>query len=161
LRDMLDNPFTIDQFRNAGIVPQQLAQTIEKLIGNIEFLQMQSKLGESLQLFLPLIWKDLKEEWITFKKTGRGLADPAYTCTVNLDLERIGKLRSHVHLHSGIIHVRMFSNNPAFVNTLQDHAELLGNQLEIVGLKLGGMNITYKRDLDFSRDVSDGLDIRV
>jgi hypothetical protein len=147
--------------RDAGIVSQQLDRTIEKLISTIEYQQVQSRLGDSLQLFLPLLWQDLREEWIKFKKTRKGQADQSYSCTVNLDLERIGKLRSHVLWQSGRIHIRMISDNPAFVDMIRNHSELLGKQLEDAGLNRGGISVTFKQDIDFNRDVPDSLDVRV
>jgi hypothetical protein len=161
IRSYLGEPEIAAYIRDAGIAPQQLERTIEKLIGTIEYQQMQSKLGDSLQLFLPMLWQDLREEWIKFKKTKKNQVDQSFSCTVNLDLERIGKLRSHLLWQSGRIHIKMVSDNPAFVDMVRDHSGLLGKQLEDSGLNMGGMSVTFKRDIDFDRDIPDGLDIRV
>jgi hypothetical protein len=161
LKDLLVNSDVADRLRAAGTMPEQLGHTVEKLLGNIEFLQVQSKLGESLQVFLPLFWKELKEEQLTFKKTDKGRESPSYSCTINLEFERIGKLRSQVLFQSGLIHVKLISDKASFANTLQDHAEVLGKQFETAGLKSGRLSIAFKRDLDFSQELPEGLDIRV
>ncbi len=161
MKDALTDTSVAGALRDAGVSSQQLNQTLDKLLGNIELQQIQSKLGDALQLFLPVLWNELREEWISFKKTKGGAVDAGYSCTINLELERIGKLRSHILFQSGRIHVKMICDNPAFVETIQNHSELLGRQLESVGLKSGGISAALKQDLDFTQDFSTGLDLRV
>lgn len=161
VKDALADSGVSGALRDAGVSTQQLNQTLDKLVGNIELQQIQSKLGDTLQLFLPVLWNELKEEWISFKKTRSNSVDTGYSCTINLELERIGKLRSHVLLQSGRIHIKMICDNPAFVEIMQKHSELLGRQLESAGLKAGGISAALKQNLDFSQDVSTGFDLHI
>jgi hypothetical protein len=108
-----------------------------------------------------MLWQDLREEWIKFKKTGKNQVEQSFSCTVNLDLASTGKLRSHVLWQSGRIHIKMVSDNPAFVDMVRDHSGLLGRQLEDAGLNMGALSVTFKRDIDFNRDIPDGLDMHV
>ncbi|HUL00693.1 MAG TPA: flagellar hook-length control protein FliK, partial [Nitrospirota bacterium] len=160
VRNELDNPNMIQSLRDAGIRPIQLQRTLDKLLANIEYQQVQSRLGDTLQLFLPVLWNKLKEEQITFKSGNRSSPETPFSCTINLAFEHIGKLRSHVLFQSGRIHVNFVSDNPIFTDMLKGHANHLGNQLERVGLPVGRLSVKFKSDLDFSEDVSDRLDIK-
>jgi hypothetical protein len=160
-RSALDDPDLAAHLRDAGVNPKDLGRTLNALVNNLEFQQLQSKLGESLQLFLPLLWHGLNEEWVKFKSKGGGTAGESWSCTINLDLERVGKLRSQVLLQSGFVHVKVFSDNPAFVDAFRENQELLNKQFSGAQLKLGGLSVTFRRDLDFSEELPEGLDLRV
>lgn len=140
---------------------RQINRTLDRLIGAIEYQQVQSKLGESLQLFLPMIWEELRDEWIKFKKTGRPLEDPSYSCTINLDFENQGKLRSQLILQGDRIHVNIQSDHKAFAELLREQSELLTEQFKQAGLALGALTITVRDTLDFKQETPERLDIRI
>lgn len=161
-RAALDDPVVSSQLRDAGVNPKDLGRTLNALVNNLEFQQLQSKLGESLQLFLPLFWHGLNEEWVKFKSKGKGeAAGASWSCTINLDLERVGKLRSQVLLQSGFVHVKVYSDNPAFVDAFKQNQELLNAQFDGARIKLGGLSVMFRQQLDFNEELPEGLDIRI
>jgi hypothetical protein len=87
------------------------------VLRNIEFCQLQSKLSDSLQFFLPLVWQQLKDGEIIIREYDRG--DPgelSYACTVNLDLERAGRVRVNLAYQSGQVQVTCAAENRSFRN---------------------------------------------
>lgn len=162
LRDALARPDVADSLLRNGEKPGSLAGAVDNLLRNIEVLQLQSRLNDTLQVFVPFVWQDLKEGELTFRESEQaGDDDRAYSCTLNLDLERAGKLSAWALLQSGGIHVNIAAENEKFANVLQENAELLRKQFETTGLVLGSLTINHAGAVNFTSAHANGLNIRV
>jgi hypothetical protein len=162
LRDALARPDIADALLRSGEKPAALAGAVDNLLRNIEVLQLQSRLNDTLQVFVPFVWQDLKEGELTFRESGQGReGERAYSCTLNLDLERAGKLSAWALLQSGGIHVNIAAENEMFANVLQENVELLRMQFETAGLVLGSLTIQQPGAVNFSSAHAKGLNVRV
>lgn len=162
LRDALARPEVADSLLRSGEKPALLAGAVDNLLRNIEVLQLQSRLNDTLQVFVPFVWHDLKEGELTFRESEKEReGDRACSCSLNLDLERAGKLSAWALLQSGGLHVNISAENETFANLLQENAELLRNQFETAGLLLGSLTIQKPGAVNFTSANVNGLNIRV
>lgn len=162
LRDALARPDVADTLLRSGEKPASLAGAVDNLLRNIEVLQLQSRLNDTLQVFVPFVWQDLKEGELTFRESEKEReGDHACSCSLNLDLERSGKLSAWALLQSGGIHVNIAAENETFANLLRENAELLRDQFETAGLTLGSLVIQQPGAVDFTSAHANGLNLRV
>jgi hypothetical protein len=162
IRDALARPDVADSLLRSGEKPALLAGAVDNLLRNIEVLQLQSRLNDTLQVFVPFVWQDLKEGELIFRESEQERdGDRAYSCTLNLDLERAGKLRAWALLQSGGIHVNIAAENDTFANVLQENAESLKKQFETAGLILGSLTIQQPGAVNFTFAHSNGLNLRI
>jgi len=162
IKGALRDAGVIEHLTQNNIKPDNLSTAIDKLIKNIEFFQLQSRLNDSLQVFIPLIWKDLRDGEVIFRESSRGKPEErAYSCIVNLDLEGTGRIMAHILMQSGRFHVRFITENRAFVEALKEGLPVLEKQFKASGLKIGSISAKYEEKADFSSAISEGLDIRV
>ncbi len=162
LRDALPRPDVADSLLRSGEKPAALAGAVDNLLRNIEVLQLQSRLNDTLQVFIPFVWQSLKEGELIFRESEQEReGDHAYSCTLNLDLERAGKLSAWALLQSGGLHVNFAAENKPFSNLLQENAGLLRTQFESAGLTLAGLTIQQPGAVHFSSAYANGLNIRV
>lgn len=162
LKSSLNNAGTLDRLLQNGIPPDKLAAAVENLLKNTEFLQLQSKLSDSFQIFVPFVWKDLRDGELIFRESDRDQpGEDAYSCTVNLELERAGRMSARVLLQSGRIYVDVLAENVRFLDVLQTGAELLKSQFETAGIKLGGLNIRHEPKIELKPASAGRLSLRI
>jgi len=162
LRDGLGRSTVAETLLRNGVRADSLSSAVDGLLKNIEVLQLQSRLNDTLQVFLPFVWQDLKEGDLVFRESEQEKdGERAYSCTVNLDLERAGRISATALLQAGSIHITMLADDERFAALIQDHANLLRQQFETAGLKLGNFTLQRSGKVDFTASRSGGLDIRV
>jgi hypothetical protein len=162
LRDAAGRSAVADTLQRGGVKTDSLMAAVDSLLKNIEALQLQSRLNDTLQVFLPFVWHDLKEGDLVFRESKQEKdGERAYSCTVNLDLERAGRISATALLQAGLIHITVLADNERFAALVQGHADLLRQQFETVGLKLGNFTIQRSGKVDFSASRAGGLDINV
>jgi hypothetical protein len=162
LRDAVGKSAVADTLLRTGVKTDSLMAAVDSLLKNIEVLQLQSRLNNTLQVFLPFVWQDLREGNLVFRESEQEQEGKrAYSCTVNLDLEHAGKMSARVLLQSEGIHVNIVAENEQFANVLQENAELLRNQFERAGLLLGSLTIQQPGAVSFTSAHANGLNIRV
>jgi hypothetical protein len=162
VHDALAGPEVRERLQAAGVKPENVMASAENLLRNIELLQLQSKLNETLQVFIPFVWKDLREGDLVFRESeqDRG-GGRAYCCTVNLDLERAGKVSTQVLLQEGAVHVTLTGENERFLGLLEAGLDLLSGQLAAAGLRPGTIFTRHAPQMDFTTSRSGRLDIKV
>ncbi|MFA5073225.1 MAG: flagellar hook-length control protein FliK [Nitrospirota bacterium] len=161
LKHALDDPSLAVRVQETGMGPRDLGQILDRLIGHIEFQQVQSKLNDSLQLFLPFVGDDCNEAWLSFSRKGDDASNMTYSCTLNLELGRNGRVSSLINVQSGSLYIKMLCEDPAFAALLNDHAELLSQRFSVAGLRMGGFAIQVQPRRDFESNLFPGLDITV
>ncbi len=162
LRDSMGKAAVADTLLKSGVKTDSIAAVADNLLKNIEVLQLQSRLSDTLQVFLPFVWQNLREGDLVFRESEQDRdGEQAYSCTVNLDLERAGRISATALLQSGLIHITMHADDEQFASQMQGHVELLREQFETAGLKLGNFTVQRSGKVDFTPSRAGGLDLRV
>ncbi len=161
LKGALGDPAVLEHLKENNVKPDMLLTLADKLLKNIEYYQLLSRLNDSLQVFIPLIWKDLRHGELIFGRPyrnepqGRG-----YFCIVNLDLEGRGRMTAHILLQAGRFHVRFISESVGLTQRLKDGLPLLEKRFETSGLKLGNVSAECRERVEFKTSLNESLDIR-
>lgn len=162
LQDDLNKPLIADSLLRSGVRPDSLMAAVDNLLKNMEVFQLQSRLNNTIQVFIPFVWQDLRQGELIFRESEQEReGERAYSCTLNLDLERVGRLSALAVLQAGRIHVNVLAESERFTLLLRGGAELLRKQFETAGLNLGNLTIQQKGVVDFSSSRAGGLNIRV
>jgi hypothetical protein len=161
LKDLFLAPAVLEHLRSRVSVDELLG-SLNTVLRNIEFYQLQSKLTDSLQFFLPLVWQELRDGEIIVREYDHGKpGERSHVCTVCLDLDRIGKVRVHLQYQAGYVHVSCAAEHKGFSDALRDGADLLKGQFEATGLRLGHLAVHHEPAIDLRRNHSgEGLSIR-
>lgn len=162
LKDAFLAPAVLERLRSS-VSPDEVLGALNTVLRNIEFYQLQSKLTDSLQFFLPLVWQELKDGEIIVREYDCGKpGERSYACTINLDLDRTGKVRVVLVYQAGCVHVTFVAENSGFSRLLQDGADVLEQQFRSLGLRLGHLAVHHEPKIRFQRNPADeGLSIRV
>jgi hypothetical protein len=162
LKLALESPVVQGQLAQGGVKGEVLTAAVENMLKHIEFLQLQSRLTDTLQLFVPFAWKDLKEGELIFRQSEREQrGEESSTCTVNLDLERVGKMSARIQYQYKRIYIDVMVENARFSDLLQDKAAILQGQLEAAGINLGGLSIRHDTRIDIDPSHAGRLNVRV
>ncbi|HWR88823.1 MAG TPA: flagellar hook-length control protein FliK, partial [Dissulfurispiraceae bacterium] len=134
------------QERGEGIAAQvanrgQLLQQADGLLRDIETLQALSKATDSFFTFLPVSWKELKDGEISFRKTRGSEKETPFSCRINLDLEKFGKMSVTVLQHNREFFVSFRVENEGFRSHLSDHMEELRQSLAQKGMPLRALHV--------------------
>lgn len=162
LRAALGNDEIASRMAQAGLRQEALVSTVDGLLRTIEAFQFQSRMHDTLQLFLPLFWHELKDGEVIFRDSGGDQpGEQAYSCTVNLELERAGRLCGRLLLQGGGIHATLVTDNPNFHNLLQQHEGDLYRQFEAAGLKLESFFLDLDQSGDYRPSQTGRLNIKI
>lgn len=162
LKETLEKPDIAKHMLGTGVRPEALSAAIDNVLKHTEFFQLQSRLNDTLQVFVPFVWQDLKDGELIFRESESGHSgEQAFSCTVNLDLERAGRVRALVLLQSGAVHVNVLAESERFFQLLRDNSEFLKKQLGASGIKLGNFSVLHGEGMDQAPSRTGGLDIRV
>jgi len=163
LKSGLSDPDLIEALQKGHTNIDPLKATVDKLINRIEHEQLLSKLDASFQPFIPLVWRELKEGTLIFKesyKDASGKKD--YSVTINLNLEKIGRLSVHLMMQGESLHVRFVTESRLFQGLLQSNTHFLEERLDTCGLHCAGIAVRHEEKLDFnaaSLSSPEGLDL--
>lgn len=162
LKRALGNPDILDQLTRSNVKTEVLTAAVDNLLKNMELLQLQSRLNDTLQVFVPFVWQELKDGELIFRGSdGELQGDEAFTCTVNLDLERAGRMSARVLLRTGQVHADISAENERFFLLLQDGAALLRGQLEAAGVRIGSLVMRHQPAMDFKHSQAGGVNLRI
>jgi hypothetical protein len=162
LKDTLLVPAVLEHLRTS-VSPDDLLGALNAVLRNIEFYQLQSKLTDSLQFFLPLVWKQLKDGEIIVQEYDQGKpGERSYSCTINLVLRQVGKISVLVVYQAGAVHVTCTVEDECFSKLFQEDADVLDTQFRSSGLRLGRCSVYHEPRLEFKRNSSEeGFSIKV
>ncbi|GEM_PF-5729077 len=152
------------ELAEAGVDARPLLKEIDAVLNEISYQQFESKLKNGLQIFLPFVWKGLQEGRVFFKyaqEEGASTAEKsACSCTIYLKLEKIGKLKARIQMHSGLFYIRLISENAGFASLLEAGRDRLKTQLSRAGLQWGDLSVQHQAHIDFEGDVREGIDLK-
>lgn len=125
---------------------EQMLQSVDGLLKDVETFQLLSKLTDSFYTFLPFIWKGLKEAEIAFKSSRSGSQGRSYYCLVHLDLEELGKLEIVAMMAGSEFLVSFKTDHDAFRSVLNAHMNELREMFAAKGLKLRLVNFYHMEE---------------
>ncbi|MEW6738296.1 MAG: flagellar hook-length control protein FliK [Nitrospirota bacterium] len=140
---------TLKGFSTADLTPTQreiAVRVIDGLIKDIETFQVLSKTTDSFYTFLPISWQELKDGEVSFKRGRSDAKGISYSCRINLDLERFGKLSVMVMMYNKEFLVSFRAENPAFQAILNNNAKELQDSFIARGLNLKAVNVLDGND---------------
>jgi hypothetical protein len=162
LKAELGNSMVASRLIQSGMHADALRAAVDMILKNIELLQLQSRLSNTLQIFVPFVWQDLKQGDLIFRESERDRpGEDAYSCTVNLDLDRAGRTSARLLLQSGKIYADVLTESEEFFRLLQDHAMLFKKQADDAGIKLAGFTIQRASRIENKPPQQGGLNIRI
>ncbi|WP_333653337.1 flagellar hook-length control protein FliK [Dissulfurispira sp.] len=144
-----DGKETLKGFPTADLTPTQreiAVRVIDGLIKDIETFQVLSKTTDSFYTFLPINWQELKDGEVSFKRGRSDAKGISYSCRINLDLERFGKLSVMVMMYNKEFLVSFRAENPAFQAILNNNAKELQDSFIARGLNLKAVNVLDSND---------------
>lgn len=125
---------------------ESAVRVIDGLIKDIETFQVLSKTTDSFYTFLPINWQELKDGEVSFKRGRSDAKGISYSCRINLDLERFGKLSVMVIMYNKEFLVCFRAENPAFQAILNNNAKELQDSFIARGLNLKAVNVLDSND---------------
>ncbi|NOX20376.1 MAG: flagellar hook-length control protein FliK [Nitrospirae bacterium] len=138
-----------------------LKENTEKLLHTIEYYQFKNIMDDTLQLFIPFVWKDLLEGSIEFRKAKGSPKKVLYHCIIKLNLSRHGKLMVVVTQEKGGIHIGMFTEKADFADLLSSNSKVLKERLRRAGLSLRNLIIEKQNEIELIEEtITRGLNIR-
>lgn len=161
LQSRLNNKDILQLLKENSIPEQSLKKTVSQLIQNIEYHQLQSRLNDILQTYLPLFWTDLKDGELIFRRLKHTRsADEPVCCFIRLSFEKTGYLITSVLYQKGFIHVGFFSESSILIDALEKNSPLLRKAFESAGLRLSSLKTSLEKNMDRLIYSTEGLDIK-
>ncbi|HTF99757.1 MAG TPA: flagellar hook-length control protein FliK [Nitrospirota bacterium] len=162
LKESLGTAGMLERLIQSGMRPERLTAAVDNVLKNTELFQLQSQLSDTLQVFVPFVWQDLREGELVFREAERGLpGEHACSCTINLDLDRVGKVSARVLLQGGLVYVDMLAENDVFSRMLEDNSALLKARFDTAGLRIGGFTFRRESSIESGPGQAGGLNLRV
>ena len=125
---------------------KQLLQTVDGLLRDINTFQLLSKTTDSFYTFLPVLWKEMREGDIAFKRGHAPGGGRSYYCMMNLDFESTGSLGIMVMMQDQEFFASFKASDPRLRSILEEHAQELRNIFEENGMNLKAVNVLGNAD---------------
>ncbi|MDI6801700.1 MAG: flagellar hook-length control protein FliK [Thermodesulfovibrionales bacterium] len=116
-------------------------KTVDGLLKDIETFQALSKTTDSFYTFLPVAWRELKDGEVSFKKGQSDFKGSVYSCRINLDLERFGRLSVVVMMYNKEFFISFKAENSGFQSLLDRNVSELHDNFREKGLSLKSVNV--------------------
>lgn len=157
----------IKELIKAGIKPAALEDGAEKLLRSIEYHQLQSKLNDTIDIFLTFYWKGLKEgSLIISDEKSSGNSEKCSSCTLNLHLDTLGRMSAGFLLAKESLYITFLAERAESAAMIEAASGDLLEGLSGVGLKAVSVRTRVVDAIDFTSgaqvgDVADGVDLRI
>lgn len=146
LGELLKDEAFIDSFKFSDSNLRDMQETVNRFTENIEYYQLKSQDHGILYTFLPVLWQNLSDGELVFKKNSN---KKSFTCNINLDLTSSGRLSISVTLFENEFFVNFCTEKletKSFINSKKD---ILKKIFTDSGLKLKTISIYQKDDIVF------------
>lgn len=160
LGDLLRDDDVISSLKAAGVNAPEVSGVVERLLKNIEFFQLSSKVNDLLYTFLPVTWQEMRDGDITFKQESRS-GGRAFTCDINLDLITLGRLAISITLFEGSYHVTFYADDAATRSLIEAEKGQLETGFSEGGMPLRVVSVAARRGSSFGMADKKGLDIKI
>lgn len=156
---LLKDDIKANLLRLAGKEPAN--KMINSHIRDIETFQAISKITNSFFTFLPIIWNDLKDADILFKKGVDKKEEGSFSCRINLNLERYGRVTVTIILKGKNFFVSFMIEDADFRKVVEDNRDLLQRSFTDRGMNLKAINIMDLNTESMWPEITEGIDIKV
>ena len=161
-KESLGSSDVIERLAQSGVRTEKLIDAVENLLKNTELFQLQSRLSDTLQVFVPFVWQELKDGEFIFRESECDRqGETSYSCTLNLDLEHVGKVSARVLLQNGLVYVDILAEDREFSNILQENSDVLRSRFAAAGVRLGELAIRRESVIESAPAQAGGLSLRV
>lgn len=118
-----------------------IKKTVETILRDIETFQTLSKVTDSFYTFLPLIWKELRDGNISFKRGDNKGKEASFSCRIKLEFERLGGLVTMVTFYNKGFFITFVVEDQGFRRVIEDNKEYLKRLFSERGLDLKAVNV--------------------
>ncbi|MBA4373175.1 MAG: hypothetical protein C0402_09985 [Thermodesulfovibrio sp.] len=160
LGDLLRDGDVVSSLKAAGVNAPEVSGVVDRMLKNIEFFQLSSKVNDVLYTFLPVTWQEMRDGEITFKQEARS-GSRAFTCDISLDLITLGRLSVSITLFEGSYHVTFYAEDTGTRSLIEAEKSQLEQGFSEGGLPLRVVSVAAKRGASFGATDKKGLDIKV
>ncbi|MBF0456330.1 MAG: flagellar hook-length control protein FliK [Nitrospirae bacterium] len=162
IRDILQDDKMTDALKYSPAKRDDLVGVVDKFIKNIEYFQLTSRANDMVYTYLPFLWNELKDGELLFKKN-KYHAKKSFTCDINLDLDRLGKISVSVTAADGGFYVSFNAEKEKTKQLILENKGELEKGFVTNGLFLKIINVGQKGKLDFAaaKTTTGGLDLRI
>ncbi len=166
IKNILQDDKMVEALKNSPAKRDELLGVVDKFIKNIEFYQVSSRANDMVGTYLPFLWNELRDGELLFKKN-KYHAKKSFTCDINLDLDRLGKISASVTAADGGFFVSFNVEKDSTKQLIMENKGELEKRFAANGLTLKVINIGQKTRLDFAENNNDkktpsgGLDLRI
>jgi hypothetical protein len=116
-------------------------KVINTLIKDIETFQLLSKTTDSFYTFIPVSWKEIRDGNLAFKKGKNNSGNSSYSCRINLELERFGRLSTVILMVKGDFYVSFNADNAHLKSMIEGNSLNLQESFRTRGLNLKTVNV--------------------
>jgi Flagellar hook-length control protein FliK len=160
-RQISNDSRAVESIKLSGLRPEQMRETIDRLLRNIDFFQISSRVNNMLCAYLPVLWQELKDGELIFKRSRDDRRDVAvYYCTINLDLEYTGKMSVSLTMQERSLYVSFKVEREESCDLLRSHKDILEKKCADAGISLRAVNFSTETVV-FGKPRAEGLHIRV
>jgi flagellar hook-length control protein FliK len=149
----------INALKESGLKPSEISSLADRMIRNIEFFQLSSKINDMFHTFLPVMWDSLKDGEIIFKK-GSQNSKNSYTCDINLDLDPLGRLSISVTTVDKEFYITLFAERQETQSLISSSKNVLEKRFSAQGLSLKMVNVGRKDEISFGNLQNQGINLK-
>jgi len=143
-----------------GLKKSDIIDTIDRFIKNIEFYQLSSNINDMLYTYVPIIWNDMRDGQMIFKKEKKGDSN-SFTCDIKLDLVSLGLIIATITWYKDEFYIYFNTQTSLTAGLLTMEKGELKKRFEAAGLNIKHINVIETKGLTFTNNEPHGLDVRV
>ncbi|MEO5357724.1 MAG: flagellar hook-length control protein FliK [Nitrospirae bacterium YQR-1] len=160
-KDVVEQERIGQLLRQSGASKDEITNTIDKFIRNIEHYQINSRANETIYTFLPFSWPEMKDGQLLFKKNKYN-AKKSFSCDINLDLGNMGKLSISTTVSEGSFFLSFYAQKKETMELIADNKAELESRFLAAGLPLKVINVGQKSKLNINESLKEkGLSLKV
>lgn len=125
---------------------KELLLTVNGVLRDIEAFQLLSRTTDSFYTFLPVLWKEMREGDIAFKRGPSTAGGRSYYCMLNLEFDRLGSLSIMIMMQNREFFLSLKAADPRFRSILEGHSGELESIFRDNGLSLKAVHVLDSED---------------
>ncbi len=147
-------------FQPQGSRAGDLTTLLDGLLRSIAVLQQQATMTGSLQFLLPFSGENVPEGFLLFRRSDRQDRQDVFSCTIALDLERLGKMRIDAVCQGELLQVHVSAQQEGSVRLLQMRSQDLESRFSSAGLRLRGITVRHEDPLELTAGPAGGVSVK-
>ena len=159
-KKLLKDEGVINTLKQSGFRISDVSGSVDRFIRGIEFFQLTSRLNDMFYTFLPLLWDDLRDGELIFKK-GKRNRRGSYSCDINLDLESLGKLSISVTILNSSFYVTFLTGRQDVKDIIKSQRHILEGRFASQALSLKAISINREKEIVFGKAQVQGVNVKI